>query len=106
MTTTAGRRLRPVRIAPIEALVRFGPDGSVFMQSPTPLGPYPTRITDRLDDWAERTPDRVFLAQRVPSGEWRTVTYQQARTRARRLAQAIEWMAEGKSRNWKYERRA
>ena len=25
-------------------------------------------------------------------------------TRARRLAQAIEWMAEGKSRNWKYER--
>jgi uncharacterized protein YdeI (YjbR/CyaY-like superfamily) len=26
-------------------------------------------------------------------------------TRARRLEQAIEWMAEGKSRNWKYERR-
>jgi uncharacterized protein YdeI (YjbR/CyaY-like superfamily) len=25
-------------------------------------------------------------------------------TRARRLAQAIEWMAEGKARNWKYER--
>jgi len=29
-----------------------------------------------------------------------------AETRARRLAQAIEWMAEGKSRNWKYEKRA
>jgi hypothetical protein len=28
-----------------------------------------------------------------------------AETRARRLAQAIEWMAEGKSRNWKYEKR-
>jgi len=27
-------------------------------------------------------------------------------TRARRLAQAIDWMAEGKSRNWKYERRS
>ena len=26
-------------------------------------------------------------------------------TRRRRLAQAIEWMAEGKSRNWKYQRR-
>ncbi len=25
-------------------------------------------------------------------------------TRARRLAQAVAWMAEGKSRNWKYER--
>lgn len=28
-----------------------------------------------------------------------------AETRARRLAQSVEWMAEGKSRNWKYERR-
>lgn len=27
-----------------------------------------------------------------------------AETRARRIAQAVEWMAEGKSRNWKYER--
>jgi hypothetical protein len=26
-------------------------------------------------------------------------------TRARRLASALEWIAEGKSRNWKYERR-
>jgi hypothetical protein len=25
-------------------------------------------------------------------------------TRARRLAQAVLWMAEGKARNWKYER--
>ena len=25
-------------------------------------------------------------------------------TKARRLAQAIEWMAEGKSKNWKYEK--
>jgi Bacteriocin-protection, YdeI or OmpD-Associated/Domain of unknown function (DU1801) len=25
-------------------------------------------------------------------------------TRARRVAQAIEWLAEGKSKNWKYER--
>ncbi len=27
-----------------------------------------------------------------------------ADTRDRRIAQAVEWMAEGKSRNWKYER--
>ena len=35
--------------------------------------------------------------------EWIT-TAKTDDTRARRLAQAIEWMAEGKSRNWKYER--
>jgi hypothetical protein len=34
--------------------------------------------------------------------EWITGAKREA-TRARRLAQAIEWLAEGKSRNWKYE---
>jgi uncharacterized protein YdeI (YjbR/CyaY-like superfamily) len=27
-------------------------------------------------------------------------------TREKRLAQALEWMAEGKGRNWKYEKKA
>ena len=29
---------------------------------PHPLGPYPERITDRLDHWADAAPDRTFLA--------------------------------------------
>jgi uncharacterized protein YdeI (YjbR/CyaY-like superfamily) len=36
--------------------------------------------------------------------EWITGAKQEA-TRAKRLAQAVEWIAEGKSRNWKYERK-
>lgn len=35
--------------------------------------------------------------------EWLT-TAKSVETRARRLATALEWIAEGKSRNWKYER--
>ena len=35
--------------------------------------------------------------------EW-IVEAKSGETRARRLAQAIAWMAEGKARNWKYER--
>jgi uncharacterized protein YdeI (YjbR/CyaY-like superfamily) len=34
--------------------------------------------------------------------EW-LVEAKREETRARRLAQAIEWMAEGKSRHWKYQ---
>jgi uncharacterized protein YdeI (YjbR/CyaY-like superfamily) len=34
--------------------------------------------------------------------EW-IVEAKRPETRARRLAQAVEWMAEGKRRNWKYE---
>jgi uncharacterized protein YdeI (YjbR/CyaY-like superfamily) len=33
--------------------------------------------------------------------EWITEAKRDA-TRAKRIAQAVEWMAEGKSRNWKY----
>jgi len=33
--------------------------------------------------------------------EWVTAAKQEA-TRARRIAQAVEWIAEGKARNWKY----
>ena len=35
--------------------------------------------------------------------EWVTGA-KQAATREKRVAQAVEWMAEGKKRNWKYER--
>lgn len=37
--------------------------------------------------------------------EWITEA-KTGQTRARRLTQAIEWMADGKSRNWKYEKRS
>ncbi|MEP7305529.1 MAG: feruloyl-CoA synthase [Acidobacteriota bacterium] len=67
------------------------------MQSPTPLGPYPTRITDRLDHWADRAPDRIFLAergkaeggQRPVADAWRTITYAETRAQVRSLAQAL-----------------
>jgi uncharacterized protein YdeI (YjbR/CyaY-like superfamily) len=36
--------------------------------------------------------------------EWITEARQEA-TRQKRLAQTIEWLSEGKSRNWKYERK-
>ena len=35
--------------------------------------------------------------------EWVTEA-KRPETRAKRVAQAIEWMAEGKTRNWKYEK--
>jgi uncharacterized protein YdeI (YjbR/CyaY-like superfamily) len=41
--------------------------------------------------------------QRKEYVEWLTEAKSEA-TRQKRLAQAVEWMAEGKRRNWKYER--
>src|SRR5712692_1804689 len=77
---TRGRRVRPVRLAPIATVVRFEADGSVYLRAPAPLGSYPTSITEPLEHWADHAPDRIFLAQRDPAGAWRAVTYRQAQS--------------------------
>ena len=59
------------------------------MQSRRPLGAYPSRITERLEYWADRAPDRVFLAQRDATGSWCRVTYAETLARVRSLAQAL-----------------
>jgi feruloyl-CoA synthase len=89
MPSSTGRRIRPVRIASLDAIVRTTPDGSVYLRSPTPLGSYPTRIAEPLEYWADRAPHRVFLAQRDHAGVWRTLTYEDARAKVRNLAQAL-----------------
>jgi len=66
------------------------------MRSPVPLGPFPTQITERLEYWADRAPDRIFLAERragggasETAGGWRTVTYRETLAAVRSLAQAL-----------------
>ena len=83
------RRIRPVHISTTDAIVRTDADGVIHMVSPQPLGPYPVRLTDALDEWAARAPDRVYLAQRDATGGWRTLTYCDARDRVRHIAQAL-----------------
>lgn len=51
---------------------------------------------------AKATLDGFAPGQRREYLEWVTGAKQEA-TRQRRIAQAIEWLAEGKKRNWKYE---
>jgi feruloyl-CoA synthase len=85
----AAAPFRPVRLGPRDYLIDRRPDGTIYMRSPHPLGPYPTKLTERLEYWADKAPDRVFLAQRDERGEWRKVTYAQALDAARSLAQAL-----------------
>ena len=80
--------VRAVNLAPADILVRRAGD-IVYMQSRRQLGAYPSRITERLEYWADRAPDRVFLAQRDPTGSWARVTYGEALARVRSLSQAL-----------------
>jgi len=101
VSLTETRRVRPVRLAPNDVEFRRTADGVVYMNARRTLGPYPVRITDCLDRWADKAPDRIFLAERARNGDpaspkpqrgeggWRTITYAQAHGRVRSLAQAL-----------------
>lgn len=77
------------RILPVDAIVEHRPDGTILARSPYRLGPYPTRITERLEGWADAAPTRVFLAIRDGDAGWRTLTYQDALHQVRSVAQAL-----------------
>lgn len=78
--------------------VRFGPratemsqrdDGAILLRSRFELRPYPRKLTERLIHWAEKAPQRVFVAQRMSNGAWEAVTYRDALRKVRSLAQAL-----------------
>ena len=83
---TRRRPVRPVNVASLRAVFEHSPGSVVRVRCTEPLGEYPSRVTDSLDFWAAHSPERIFLAQRLPSGPWQTITYSQAHGRVRRLA--------------------
>ena len=64
-------------------------DGAFVLRSPTPLRDVPRCVSDVLVRWAHEAPSRVFLAERRPSGGWRTVTYAGALAAVRLLAKEL-----------------
>ena len=89
LANAAPWRMRSVSIASANMAVRHGADGIVYLQSRHPLGAYPVRLTERLEYWADRAADRAFLAQRDPSGRWRSLTYAETLGIVRRVSQAL-----------------
>jgi feruloyl-CoA synthase len=86
----------PIR-QPAPILARFAParverfardDGSFILRSPMPLAPYARCVGEWLVTWAERAPQRVFLAERSGSA-WRTVSYAQTLQAARHVGAAL-----------------
>ena len=80
---------RPVHVAALRATVDHGAHSVVYVRSTEPLGEYPARVTDRLEFWAKKAPDRIFLAQRAPDGQWQTTTYATAWKRVQDLAAGL-----------------
>ncbi|MFI5076552.1 MAG: feruloyl-CoA synthase [Vicinamibacteria bacterium] len=82
-------RLRTPRMLPPDAIVSRDDGGRLRVRSPHALGPYPATLTHCLATWAERAPDRTFIAARRLDGFWERVTYRVAFERTRSVAQAL-----------------
>lgn len=65
------------------------PDGSMLVRQSAPLGPYPQRLSDKIAHWADVAPDRVWMAERGPYGQWQETTYGQMFAKMRAIGQAL-----------------
>ncbi len=73
---------REVSITPLEG-------GGWSLRSPQALGFYPRCVGEVLEHWARTEPDRVFLADRASDGPWRSVSYADAASKVRAIAQGL-----------------
>ncbi len=75
--------------APARVEVESLSGGGFILRSPMKLGPHASNLCEYLIDWAERTPQRTFLAERDREGCWCRITYGEALERVRSIAQAL-----------------
>ncbi|MCU1279610.1 MAG: feruloyl-CoA synthase, partial [bacterium] len=87
-----------MNFAPAAVDCRRRDDGSIVLESPLRLAPHPPSLTARLAEWAERAPERTFLAERAPDGSWRRVGYGEAWTAATSLAGSLLALGLGPTR--------
>jgi feruloyl-CoA synthase len=77
-----------LRFAPAKVELEKRPDGTTLLRSPMTLGACARCVTEWLVDWAQKTPDRAFLAERADGG-WRRLSYRETLDAVRRIAQGL-----------------
>ncbi|WP_417668696.1 feruloyl-CoA synthase [Roseibium sp.] len=64
-------------------------DGTTYVWRRDELGPYPAKMSERLEHWADATPDRVWLSARNGNDGWRTLSYSDGLKQVKAIAQAL-----------------
>ncbi|MES1146959.1 MAG: feruloyl-CoA synthase [Solimonas sp.] len=70
-------------------------DGCMILKPLASIAPYPPRLTDKLVEWAQRTPDATLVARRSRDrdgdgdGEWQRVSYAQMLSHVQRIAAGL-----------------
>ena len=87
-------KFRKLEFGVTQVDVRREANGVMYMIASQPLAPYPIRLTDRLIQWAERSPEKTLFARREKNddgsfGDWRHISYKQAYETAQHIAQGL-----------------
>jgi feruloyl-CoA synthase len=77
-----------LRFAPAKVEMEKRADGTIILRSPQELAPYARCVTEWLAQWSDKTPDRVFLAERK-GASWRKLSYRETYGAVRRIGQAL-----------------
>jgi feruloyl-CoA synthase len=76
-----------LRFAPREVLIEKRPGGTLVLRSPIEFETPNWSILDFIPEWAEKAPQRAFLAQRGRDGEWQRIAYGELWQRVRSVGQ-------------------
>ena len=87
---------RPMTFGVTRVQLRDGAPGVRYLLAEQALGPYPDRLTDRLQHWVQTRPEQTFMARRIKKtdgtlGDWLHLSYAQVWQRGRSIAQ---WLLE------------
>ncbi len=87
-------KFRPLKFGVTRVSLRDGQSGTHYLKADQALQDYPDRLTDRLRYWSEQAPERTVFARRVKQadgslGNWRHISYQEAWSTARNIAQSL-----------------
>ena len=78
-----------LRFAPREVGIEKRSDGTLVLRSPIRFESPQWSILDCIPEWAEKAPQRVFLAQRGRDGEWQKISYAELWQRVQSVGQAM-----------------
>lgn len=73
----------------IDIQKRIDKSGTFYLSSRIALEEHPFRITERLEHWAFKIPDTVFLAKRDKNNNWVALTYKETWEKVQCVAQFL-----------------
>ncbi|MGD9369690.1 MAG: AMP-binding protein [Desulfobacteraceae bacterium] len=81
--------MNELQLAGVEVDVNERSDGSIIIQNKAPLDDGPANLCAWLHQHAAASPDKPFLLERNPSGEWAGLTYAEALSRVNRISNGL-----------------